>query len=133
MTTGYASLALPRAPTALAPDGSEVRVLLGLAAGGMAHFSLAPGRVSKAVEHRSVEEIWYVVAGRGAMWRRHGVHEAVVVLEPGMCLTIPLGTRFQFRADEGTEALAAIAVTMPPWPGADEAFAVDGPWIATAG
>ena len=28
---------------AIAPDGSEVRVLLGLSAGGLAHFQLAEG------------------------------------------------------------------------------------------
>jgi mannose-6-phosphate isomerase-like protein (cupin superfamily) len=129
----FATQALPCEPTALAPDGSQVRVLLGLAGGGMAHFSLAPGQVSKAVAHRSVEEIWYVVGGRGAMWRRHGAYEQVITLEPGVCLTIPLGTQFQFRADTGAEPLAAIGITMPPWPGADEAVAVDGPWAATAG
>jgi mannose-6-phosphate isomerase-like protein (cupin superfamily) len=30
-----------------------------------------------------------------------------------------------------TEAVSAIGVTMPPWPGEDEAFAVAGPWRAT--
>lgn len=118
---------LPAAPDVVAPDGSDVRILLGLAGGGMAHFELGPGRTSAAVEHRTVEEIWYVVGGRGEMWRRHGDEESVVALEPGVCLTIPLGTRFQFRA-LGDEPLAAIGVTMPPWPGPDEAILVDGPW-----
>ena len=54
----------------VAPDGSDVRVLLSLGGGSMAHFELAPGRVSAAVVHRTVEEIWYVLAGRGEMWRR---------------------------------------------------------------
>jgi len=49
----------------------------------------------------------------------------------GVALTIPLGTRFQFRTT-GREALTAVAVTMPPWPGDDEAVAVDGPWTPTA-
>ena len=113
-----------------APDGSAVRILLGLAGGGMAHFELAPGETSTAVEHRTVEEIWYVLRGRGEMWRRRGEEERVDALAPGTCLTIPLGTRFQFRA-LGDEALAAIGVTMPPWPGPDEAAVVDGPWRPT--
>jgi mannose-6-phosphate isomerase-like protein (cupin superfamily) len=45
-------------------------------------------------------------------------------------LTIPTGTHFQFRCD-GTAPLEAVAVTMPPWPGAGEADAVAGPWQAT--
>lgn len=53
------------APDAIAPDGSEVRVLCGLSRGGLAVFSLRSGSVSKAVTHRTVEEIWYVLSGRG--------------------------------------------------------------------
>jgi mannose-6-phosphate isomerase-like protein (cupin superfamily) len=63
------------------------------------------------------------------MWRRQGEREEVVELQPGACITIPLGTHFQFRALAGTP-LAAVAATIPPWPGADEAVAVTGPWQA---
>jgi mannose-6-phosphate isomerase-like protein (cupin superfamily) len=124
----FATLRLPVDPTVVAPDGSDVRVLLGLQAGGMAHFQLAPGQTARAVTHRTVEEIWYVVAGRGEMWRRAGEREEVTVLEPGVCLTIPLGTHFQFRA-AADQSLSAVAITMPPWPGADEAVWVPGPWM----
>jgi mannose-6-phosphate isomerase-like protein (cupin superfamily) len=74
-----------------------------------------------------VEEIWYVLAGRGQMWRRQGDRTAVVDLHPGLCLTIPLGTHFQFRA-LGPGPLEAVAVTMPPWPGEGEAVVVPGAW-----
>jgi mannose-6-phosphate isomerase-like protein (cupin superfamily) len=116
---------LPEKRTVVAPDGSDVRVLLGLKGGSMAHFELAAGKTSKAVVHRTVEEIWYVLSGRGEMWRRQGSHEEVVGLEPGVCLTIPLGTHFQFRS---AETLAAVAITMPPWPGEGEASEVPGRW-----
>ena len=122
---------LPAARDVIAPDGSDVRVLLGLARGGMAHFVLAPGQISTAVTHRTVEEIWYVLSGRGEMWRRQGEREDVVAMEPGMCLTIPLGTHFQFRS-LGPDELAAVAVTMPPWPGDGEALVVAGKWQPTA-
>lgn len=112
----------------VAPDGSDVRVLLGLSGGGMAHFTLAAGQTSRAVAHRTVEEVWYCVGGRGEMWRRQGEREETVALEPGVCLTIPLGTRFQFRAF-GPEPLACLGVTMPPWPGEGEAVAAEGPWV----
>jgi mannose-6-phosphate isomerase-like protein (cupin superfamily) len=123
----FDTLHLPQDSTAKAPDGSDVRVLLGLQAGGMAHFELAAGWTSAAVMHRTVEEIWYIVSGAGEMWRSQGDREQVVALEAGLCLTIPLGTQFQFRASE-RGPLAAVAITMPPWPGADEAVIVSGPW-----
>lgn len=117
-------------PDAVAPDGTAVRLLLALAGGSFAHFELPAGAVSHAVAHRTVEEIWYVLSGRGELWRRAGEVESVVEVSPGVCLTIPLGAHFQFRADLQAP-LAFVAITMPPWPGADEAFAVQGPWRAT--
>lgn len=109
----FETLHLPAERTLVAPDGSDVRVLLGLAAGGMAHFELAAGETSSAVTHRTVEEIWFVLAGHGEMWRRQGGWEEIVALAPGMCLSIPLGTHFQFRASAG-QAISAVAVTLPP-------------------
>lgn len=123
----FATKKLPLNPDVLAPDGSEVRVLLALKGGSMAHFRLDPGKTSIAVTHRTVEEIWYIVAGRGEMWRNQGDSEVIVALEPGVCLTIPLGARFQFRTI-GDRPLEAVGITMPPWPGHDEAIVVDGPW-----
>jgi mannose-6-phosphate isomerase-like protein (cupin superfamily) len=129
--SAFATRRLPAAADNVAPDGSDVRVLLSLAGGSMAHFTLPPGQTSRAVAHHTVEEIWYVVAGRGEMWRKAGGQEEVVALEPGVCVTIPRGTQFQFRA-AGSEPLAAVAVTMPPWPGDGEAYAVEGRWPPTA-
>lgn len=121
---------LSAAPDAYAPDGSEVRLLAALKGGSFAHFTLPAGRVSAAVSHRTVEEIWHIVAGEGEVWRKLGDEESVTPARPGVALTIPLGTHFQFRA--GAEGLSFVAVTMPPWPGADEAFAVEGKWEASA-
>src|SRR5215475_13694402 len=123
----FATMRLASARTSSAPDGSDVSVLLHLQGGGMAHFELAPGETSTAVAHRSVEEIWMFVSGRGEMWRKQGAQEEIVIVEPGVCITIPLGTHFQFRS-LGPQALGAIAVTMPPWPGPDEARVVGGKW-----
>lgn len=126
----FATLALPAERTVAAPDGSDVRVLLALPRGSMAHFTLAPGEVSTAAQHRTVEEIWYVLSGRGEMWRGQGERQQVVALEAGVSLTIPVGTRFQFRSI-GTEPLRIVGVTMPPWPGDGEAIRVTGPWAPT--
>lgn len=125
--TDFSTTTLPADPTVTAPDGSDVRVLLRLSGGSMAHFQLAAGAVSKAVRHRTVEEIWYVLGGRGQMWRRQGEREETVDLAPGTCVTIPAGTAFQFRAGQDGP-LAAVAITMPPWPGEDEATFTDGAW-----
>ena len=118
---------LPAAPDVIAPDGSNVRILLALSGGSMAHFELAPGLVSIAVAHKTVEEVWYFLSGRGEMWRREGEYSEVVTVEPGVCITIPVGTAFQFRS-HGPEPLAAVAVTLPPWPGNAEAYEVEGVW-----
>ena len=128
--TDFNTLRLPAVPDIIAPDGSGVRILLGLNGGGMAHFELSPGETSKAVTHRTVEEIWFILSGRGQMWRKQADREEVVTVEPGICLTIPLQTHFQFRT-LGGEPLTAIAITMPPWPGADEAILVPGNWEPT--
>ena len=117
-------------PDATAPDGSEVRLLCATARGSMALFTLPPGMVSRAVAHRSVEEIWYVTRGRGRMWLCNAAREEIVEIGPGLSLAIPAGTRFQFRTD-GDEAIEAVGVTMPPWPGMNEAYAVEGIWPAT--
>ena len=113
-----------------APDGSDVRVMLALPGASMIRVELAAGAVARAVAHRTVEELWFVLAGRGEMWRRQGPREEIVALEPGVCLSIPLGTHFQFRASP-TEPVSAIAVTIPPWPGEQEAEFVTGPWQPT--
>ncbi len=128
----FATIRLPAQPSTVAPDGSDVRVLLGLSAGSMAHFALGAGTVAQAVTHRTVEEIWFVLAGRGEMWRKQGEREEIAVLEPGVCLTIPLGTHFQFRASAAMP-VAAIAITLPPWPGDGEAMVVPGPWQPSGG
>jgi mannose-6-phosphate isomerase-like protein (cupin superfamily) len=119
---------LPKARDAVAPDGSDVRILVGLAAGGLTHFELAPGRTSMAVSHRTVEEIWFVLGGCGEIWRKLGSIELTIPVEAGVSLTIPLGTHFQFRSF-GPEPLTAIGITMPPWPGDGEAYEVPGIWV----
>jgi len=116
---------LAEAPVVTAPDGSTVRVLLATERGSMARFELAAGRTTRAVRHRTVEEIWTVVEGRGELWRRGTADDSVVSLEPGVCAVIPVATAFQFRS-LGPETLAIVAVTMPPWPGDDEAEIVEG-------
>jgi mannose-6-phosphate isomerase-like protein (cupin superfamily) len=107
-----------------------VRKLLARAGGSMAHFRLAAGQVARAVRHRTVDEIWFILSGTGAMWQGDASGETVIELVPGLCLTIPFGTAFQFRAGPD-EALTAVAINLPPLPGQNEAEPVPGHWPAT--
>jgi mannose-6-phosphate isomerase-like protein (cupin superfamily) len=125
--TAIITRALPDTYDVLAPDGSEVRILATSQRGSMAHFKLHPAQVSLAVAHKTVEEIWYVTKGSGRMWCASTAGEEITLLRPGVSIAIPAGVSFQFRCD-GMDALEAIGVTMPPWPGMDEATAVSGKW-----
>ena len=140
MDTSEPSGRSDRPPDAIAPDGSEVRTLVGGEGGGMAEFRLAAGETSVAVAHRTLEEMWYFVAGRGEMWRRSEEtgEELVVEVRAGVALSIPRRTHFQFRADAASAGpLVAIGATVPPWPGIGEmsgrgeVYLVDGPWTPT--
>ena len=118
---------LPRDYTILAPDGSEIRELVSAKGGSMVHCLLPPGATSMAVAHRTVEEVWYFIQGVGQVWRKSVDAESVVDARPGVSLSIETGTHFQFR-NTGDEDLCFIIVTMPPWPGEQEAARVEDYW-----
>jgi mannose-6-phosphate isomerase-like protein (cupin superfamily) len=117
-------------PDVIAADGSEVHLGLECRRGGLSVFVLPAGRISRAIRHKTIEEVWFFIHGEGEMWRRSGDDEEACRVGPGVFLTIPTGTAFQFRAF-GHEPLRFAIATMPPWPGGDEALPADGPWIAT--
>ena len=103
-------------PDAIAPDGSEIFYLvLDAAHASLVEVRLGEGRVSRPVRHRTVEEIWYFLAGRGRVW--HGGEMRDVV--PGDRVVIRPGVPFQFAADGGE--LRFLCFTSPPWPGDSEA------------
>ena len=122
------SIRLGATPDHLAPDGSAIRSLLAVQGGSLAYCTLPAGAISKAVVHQTVEEIWYCLAGTGQLWRRNSVETQVTDLTPGTCVSIPVGTQFQFRTI-GAEELHLLIATMPPWPGVHEALAVTGNWV----
>ena len=137
----FHTVQLPKDPSYVAPDGSSVRTLCHLEEkrsnhhGIMNHFELKPSQTSKAMVHSTVDEIWYVLSGRGQMWRKSNVgicEETIVEMKSGVSLTIPHNTNFQFRNISKDEPLQVVAVTLPNWPGNWEATAVEGAWEATA-
>jgi mannose-6-phosphate isomerase-like protein (cupin superfamily) len=126
-SAAFATKQLGDAYDVLAPDTSEIRLLVRTTRGSLAHGTLPPGQVALAIVHRTVEEVWYVTEGRGQVWRKLGGRETVVDVEPGTALTIPTGAHFQFRAT-GPDPLRFIMCTMPPWPGEQEAVRVPDYW-----
>lgn len=129
MDEKFTMIKLPKRPSYIAPDGSEIRLLADMNCGGLAHCTLPPQRISSAVKHKSVDEIWYFISGKGQVWRKQDREQKTkpVDVEAGTSLTIPVGTHFQFR-NKGTVPLCFIIATIPPWPGPDEAVQVDGFW-----
>lgn len=123
----FAARKTPADPDEVAPDKSEVRLLAQRESCGMADFRLPAGTVSPAVEHCTVDGIWYVLSGTGEMWRSQEGHEEITPLDRGLSLTIPVGTEFQFPAGKGA-ALRIVGLTIPRWPGAGEARLREGHW-----
>jgi mannose-6-phosphate isomerase-like protein (cupin superfamily) len=111
----------------LAPDNSEIRLLLRMKGGNMWHCKLPQGETSKAIFHRSVDEMWFFISGNGLVWRSEKNFQKTVEVKQGTCITIPARTKFQFR-NAGTNDLEFIGVTMPPWPGSQEAQETVGKW-----
>ncbi len=120
----------PETPDARSPAGAEIRYLMEGPTGNMIHSTVPPGQVNRATVHATVSEFWYVLSGRGEIWRRDESGEEVTVLEPGVSVDIPVGTSFQYCCT-GTEPLRFLCVTMPPWPGETEATVIEGPWVPT--
>ncbi|MFL5758365.1 MAG: cupin domain-containing protein [Thermomicrobiales bacterium] len=131
-TSRFVTKALADEPDVIAPDTSEIRLLARTTRGSMAHGTLPTGGVSLAVRHRNVEEVWYVLSGRGQVWQKLNDNEEIVEAGPGTSLSIPPETHFQFRTT-GDEPFRFIMCTMPPWPGADEAVRVPDYWPVEPG
>jgi mannose-6-phosphate isomerase-like protein (cupin superfamily) len=127
----FAVVSVSQQPPVIAPDGSEIRPLIDRPGGSMVHCSLPPGGATVPVRHRTVEELWFFLEGEGEVWRRDDDRDAVDRVAPGMALSIPLWTAFQFR-NTGSAPLRFVIVTMPPWPGDGEAIEVEsGRWAPT--
>lgn len=91
------------------------------------HGTVPAGQINRAVVHATVSELWYILEGRGEIWRRDHEQERVTMLVPGVSIDIPVGTAFQYRS-VGTDPLRFICVTMPRWPGEQESTYVEGTW-----
>jgi mannose-6-phosphate isomerase-like protein (cupin superfamily) len=118
-------MSLPQSYDHIAPDGSEIRLLPTTPTGGLAHCTLGPGKTSKPKRHFRVEEIWFFLKGEGEVWRKYGSAASVIPVSAGTALTIPYQTHYQFR-NTGKDPLEFVIVTLPAWPGPEEAGKGEG-------
>jgi mannose-6-phosphate isomerase-like protein (cupin superfamily) len=123
--------AFPSAPDARSPAGAEIRHLIDGDTGNMIHSTVPSGQVNRAAIHSTVSEFWHILSGEGQIWRRDATGEKTTVLRAGVSIDIPVGTAFQYRCT-GTEPLTFLCISMPRWPGHQEATMIDGPWTPTA-
>jgi mannose-6-phosphate isomerase-like protein (cupin superfamily) len=119
---------LPKHLDTLAPDQTEIRLLVSLERGSSVHCTLQPGQTSLAGKHRTVEEIWYTLQGQGEIWLKRGELEREEAVSPGSCVGIPPDTSFQVR-NTSASALCFLIVTLPPWPGEQEWVRVADHWL----
>ncbi|MFC5179487.1 cupin domain-containing protein [Nocardioides taihuensis] len=78
-----------------------------------------------------MSELWHVLSDDGQIWRRDGTGEERTVLGRGVSIDIPVGTAFQYRCT-GVDRLEFLCISMPCWPGDEEATFTEGPWTPTA-
>ena len=116
----------------LAPDGSEIRLLHSLEGASVVHCALPVGAVSIPVRHRTVEEVWFFLAGQGQVWRKQGEREEVLDVKPGRQLDDSAGHAVSVSHYRQRSAGIPDHATTPPWPGEDEAVvAREGRWEPT--
>lgn len=121
---------LPDTPDAKSPAGADIRFIMDGTTGNMIHSTVPAGQVNRATVHATVSEFWYVLEGEGEIWRRDATDENVTHLTAGISIDIPVGTAFQYR-NTGSQPLKFICISMPPWPGDDEASHLEGAWTPT--
>lgn len=121
------STVLPENPDAKSPAGADIRFIMDGDTGNMIHSTVPPRQTNRATVHATVSEFWYVLEGKGEIWRKKGSDNSVTPLIPGTSVDIPVGTTFQYRNIDDSD-LKFICIAMPPWPGDSEATHVDGKW-----
>jgi mannose-6-phosphate isomerase-like protein (cupin superfamily) len=104
----------------LAPDTSEIRLLPYFDGGGLCHCTMGPNKTSVAVRHKTVNEIWYCLSGEGEINQKRNEVSETRKFSRGDSFTIPVGNSFQFR-NIGSTNLCILILTIPKWPGDQEA------------
>jgi mannose-6-phosphate isomerase-like protein (cupin superfamily) len=84
-------------PDAKSPAGADIRFIMDGESGNMIHSTVPPHQINRATVHATVSEFWFVLEGRGEIWRDDGVGRCITDLVPGTSIDIPAGTAFQYR------------------------------------
>lgn len=121
---------LPNQPDAKSPAGADIRYLMDGAGGNMIHSTVPAHQVNRATVHATVSEFWYILEGKGEIWRDDGVESNITELVPGTSIDIPRGTAFQYRNISDVD-MKFICISMPRWPGDAEATYIEGVWQPT--
>ena len=121
------TIVLPEKPDAKSPAGADIRYLMEGETGNMIHSTVPAFQINRATVHATVSEFWFVLEGRGEIWRDDGMQHAITELIPGTAIDIPVGTAFQYR-NVSDQDLKFICISMPRWPGDNEATYIDGIW-----
>ena len=111
-----------RAAVINTPHGSEIRPLIDRTTSGATQCSLAeemlpPGCAVTAHHHREIEEIYYVVSGRGLMT----VGDETREVSSGDAVYVPRGSRHTLR-NTGSEPIRLILVCGPAFFYEDQVF-----------
>lgn len=117
-------------PDARSPAGADIRFIMDGDTGNMIHSTVPPRQINRATIHATVSEFWFILEGVGEIWRKDETQERITRLKAGVSIDIPVGTAFQYR-NIGDVDLKFICISMPPWPGDDEASHLDGKWKST--
>jgi mannose-6-phosphate isomerase-like protein (cupin superfamily) len=114
-------------PTAIAPDGAEIRSLVDREQGAR-RLSVAEGLVpagtrTAKVYHQTVyEEVWYFLRGQGTfhLHAPGAASEEALPVAPGDAILVPPRHGFWVE-NTGGDDLVFLLSGSPPWPGAQEA------------
>ena len=120
----------PPHPDARSPAGAEIRYLIEGEAGGMIHSTVPAGQVNRAAVHATVERVLGCLTGQGQLWRGDRTGEDDIAEGRGFHRH-PSRDRTPVSLRR-TDPLLFLCITMPPWPGDQEATIIEGPWTPTA-
>ena len=108
------------APTAIAPDGIQIRDLVNTPQGStklsMAEGLLPPGQRSAKVYHPVYEEIWYFLRGSGSFFLHvpNAAGEERLVVGPGDAVLVPPRHGFWVE-NTGQDDLICLLCGSPAW------------------